>query len=255
MASASSGRWLRGGKPAIIYAFGDSIVCGHQYPQQGSVERVAASLGDCRVVKMARNGATICHTELRAPDLGGQIKLQCDEVPADAPCPDAIVFNGLTNDVHQGLVHNRLGELSAPVDFDPADFDQSSYAGCFEATIAEFHHRWPSVPVVYMAVHKNGAQSFEDQLAARKVSLDACEKWGVIVADVWADADLDTRRDQDRIMYSFDDLGSDGLPGTPKTITYDDSVRHPSGTHPNFPAIDRFYKPVLGVALRKALGR
>ena len=239
---------------ATVYAFGDSIVCGHKYPQQGSVERVAAALGGCRVVKMARNGATICHTALRAPDLGGQIKLQCDEVPSGAPEPDAIVFNGLTNDVHQGFVRAHLGELSAPDDFNTEDFDQNTYAGCFEATIAEFRRRWPVVPIIYLAVHKNGAQNFEDQLSARRMALGACRKWGVDVADVWADSDLDTRRDSDRVMYSFDDLGVDGLPGTPETVSYAEPERQPSGTHPNFPAIDRFYTPVLGAALRRALG-
>ncbi|OZG67498.1 hypothetical protein [Bifidobacterium eulemuris] len=58
----------------VIYAFGDSIVNGHAYPQQGSVERAAASIGGCRVIKMARNGATICCTELHNADLGDRLK-------------------------------------------------------------------------------------------------------------------------------------------------------------------------------------
>ncbi|NMM93075.1 SGNH/GDSL hydrolase family protein [Bifidobacterium oedipodis] len=233
----------------IIYAFGDSIVNGHVYPQQGSVERVAAAIGGCRVIKMARNGATICSTPLHSADLGGQILKQTEEVPADSPAPDVIVFDGLTNDVHQGFLRDHPGELTAPGEFDPSRFAPDTYAGCFESTIAEFRRCWPNAAIVYLAVHKNGAQSFDDQMHARRLALGACEKWGVVVADVWADSDLDTRRDEDRVKYSFDALGNDGLPGTPETITYDHPDRQPSGTHPNFPAIDRFYTPVVARVL------
>lgn len=237
----------------VIYAFGDSIVNGHVYPRQGSVERVAASIGGCRVVKMARNGATICSTPLSNADLGGQIMKQADEVPAGAPAPDVIVFNGLTNDVHQGFLREHPGELTASDEFEPSRFDPDTYAGCFESTIAEFRRRWPNATIMYLAVHKNGAQSFENQVTARRLALGACAKWGIAVADVWADSNLDTRRDEDRVRYSFDALGGDGLPGTLETISYDHPDRQPSGTHPNFPAIDRFYTPVLGKVLTSML--
>lgn len=238
----------------VVYAFGDSIINGHKYPRQGSVERVAASVGKgWRVVKMARNGATICPSALRAADLGGQIVEQCGEVPADAPSPDLIVFNGMTNDVSQGLVSRHLGKLTSDDDYDDADFDRGTYAGCFEATIARFRRQWPNVPIVYLSVHRNGAISFADQVVAHELTTVACAKWGVSVADVWRDADFDTRRDADRVEYSFDELGTDGLPGTPETIVYERPAYQPSGTHPNFPAIDRFYRPVLVEAMDKAL--
>ncbi|WP_143249316.1 hypothetical protein [Bifidobacterium eulemuris] len=152
----------------------------------------------------------------------------------------------MTNDVHQGFIRENPGSLTALDEFDPACFDSDTYAGCFESTIAEFRRHWPSVPIIYLAVHRNGGQSYDDQLTARRLALGACSKWNVAVADVWADSDLDTRRTADRERYSFDALGCDGLPGTPETITYSQPDTQPSGTHPNFPAIDRFYTPVLG---------
>ena len=238
----------------VIYAFGDSIVNGHKYPQQGSVERVVASIGrGWNVVKMARNGATICPSALQAVDLGGQILKQCDEVPLGAPSPDLIVFNGMTNDVSQGFVSRCLGTLTADDDYNDADFNKSTYGGCFEATIARFRRLWPDVPIIYLAAHKNGAISFVDQVAGHELAIAACAKWNVVVADVWADADFDTRRDSDRIAYSFDELGSDGLPGVPETIVYGHPESQPSGTHPNFPAIDKFYRQVLTKAMDVAL--
>ncbi len=240
----------------VIYAFGDSIIKGHCYPEQGSVEHVAASLAfPTRVIKMARNGATICPSALRAPDLGGQILKQCDEVPADAPLPDLIVFNGMTNDIYQGFVHTRMGAMTGEDDYDADDFDHRTFAGCLEATIAEFHRRWPSAPIIYLAVHKNGSIDFMDQLSVHKLIVAVCAKWNVAVADVWNDADLDTRKDSDRIAYSFDALGADGLPSTPATAECGRSEYQPSGTHPNFPAIDRYYRPILGKTIRMVVRR
>ena len=235
-----------------IYAFGDSIIDGHMYWHQGSVERTAASLGDdWTVVKRAHNGASISPTTHPA----GQIIAQCDEIPDDAPKPDVIVFNGLTNDIYHGCLRDNPGQVLPDDDVEPSHFDRTSFAGCFEATLARFRELWPGVPVIYLAVHKNGALDYDEQLAGRAIILAACRKWGAMVADVWQDSGLDTRRDEDRVRYTFDRLGSDGLPGTPETITYEDPKHQPSGTHPNFPGIDAFYIPVLAPRLLEAVGR
>ena len=239
----------------VMAAFGDSIVAGHLYQQRSCADVVADAEG-MRLIKLARNGATILPSELKRADLGGQIVRQCDEMPSDTPTPDVVLFNGGTNDAFARVL-SRLGTVRPWGDdrggagSDEAAYDPDTFAGCFELTIREFRRRWPNARLVYLAVAKLSARQWPIQLALRAIELDACAKWGVRVADVFGSTDLDPRRAADRVAYSFNELGSDGLPGTPQTITYPHPESQPSGTHPNFPAIERFYAPVIRRALRE----
>lgn len=320
----------------VLYAFGDSIIEGHTYPQRSCADVVADAEG-MRLFKFARNGAAILPRAMTRPDLGGQIIGQCDEVPSDAPAPDVILFDGGTNDGYMDGIMDRLGavinraadgddrmavagdrlrrprvgdardtvrrddgashesvhsdsangvacdcrsedaatrderssddckqdpaddiarghagghDVNGAADHDALAFDRSTFAGCFEATVAEYRRRWPAARIIYVAVAKLAGVDMEIQLALRSIELDACRKGDVSVADVFDDADLDPRRDADRIAYSFDRNGSDGLPGTAQTVTYEHPERQPSGTHPNLIAVERFYAPIIRRALR-----
>ncbi|MBT1161894.1 MULTISPECIES: SGNH/GDSL hydrolase family protein [Bifidobacterium] len=231
----------------VLYAFGDSIIEGHTYPQRSCANVVAEAEG-MRLFKFARNGAAILPRPMTRPDLGGQIIDQCDEVPAGTPAPDVILFDGGTNDGHLDRIMDRLGEV---IDgFDVPSFDRGTFAGCFEATIAECRRRWPSAKIVYVATARLANVDMTIQSALYAIELEACRKWGVGVANVFDDADLDPHRDADRVAYSFDRNGSDGLPGTPQTVTYEHPESQPSGTHPNLVAVERFYAPIIRRALR-----
>ncbi|MBT1178674.1 SGNH/GDSL hydrolase family protein [Bifidobacterium vespertilionis] len=197
-------------KGKVLYAFGDSIIDGHVYTGRSCADVVAEREGMI-LVKRARNGATILDSDI-VNGLGGQILRQVGTVEPDQPKPDAILFDGGTNDAYADRIPASLGLVG--VSKDPAELDLTTFAGCFEATILAFREAWP---------------------------------------DVFGDTELDTRRDDHRVRYSFDALGSDGLPGTPETIDYPNPATQPSGTHPNFEAIDRFYAPVIARALESAL--
>ncbi|NEG71913.1 hypothetical protein GFD24_06805 [Bifidobacterium ramosum] len=230
----------------VLYAFGDSIIEGHTYPQRSCANVVAEAEG-MRLFKFARNGAAILPRPMTRPDLGGQIIDQCGKVPADTPAPDVILFDGGTNDSHLDRIMDRLGAVVRP---GASLFDRSTFAGCFEATIAEYRRRWASAKIVYVATSKLANVDMTIQLALHEIALEACRKWGVTVANVFDDAGLDPRRDADRVAYSFDRNGTDGLPGTPQTITYEHPESQPSGTHPNLIAVERFYAPIIRRALR-----
>lgn len=236
----------------VLFAFGDSIVRGHTCP----TVNCAAILGQVEgyeVHNFARNGATILPSELTKPDLGGHILRQLDEVPADAPSPDVVLFDGGTNDAFPETIPARLGEVTPDDVRDETAFDPATFAGNFERTAAAMRAKWPEARIVYLAVAKLGARDMDVQQAIRDVALAACRKWGVTAADVFGRSGLDTRRDDERVAYSFDANGSDGLPGTPETIEYADPATQPTGTHPNIPAIERFYLPILAEAVRSAM--
>lgn len=236
----------------VLFAFGDSIVRGHTCPTANCVT-ILGQVEGYEPHNFARNGATILPSELTRPDLGGHILRQLDEVPADAPAPDIILFDGGTNDAFPENIPARLGEVTPDDTHDESAFDGDTFAGNFELTVAAMRAKWPEARIIYLAVAKLGARDMDVQQAIRDVALAACCKWGVAVADVFGRSGLDTRRDDERVAYSFDADGSDGLPGTPETIEYPDPATQPTGTHPNIPAIERFYLPILRETARAAL--
>jgi hypothetical protein len=213
-----------------VYAFGDSIVYGHTYPQ-GFVDFTAKREG-MTLTKYAKNGATIGPV---ANGSSGNIITQVRS--ASATAPDFVVFDGSTNDAIALLEQPgyKIGSIGASRD--PASFDTTTYAGSLETTIHTMRTKWPTARLVYVAAHQLGSRDWDTQLALRAVNLEAAAKWGVAVADVFGDATLDTRDDAQRAAYTFNGLVN-GYPGGDGT-----------GTHPNIGGITRFYVPVLTATL------
>lgn len=210
-----------------MYAFGDSIVYGHSYPR--GFANFTAERELMNLTKYARNGATI------GP---GRLQIVAQVRGASSASPDYVVFNGGTNDA--GEVYNRRYPIGAVADgFDPARFNNATYAGSLETTLWTMRNRWPTARIVYVAVHKLGSRDWNTQLALRAVTLQIARKWGVTVADVFNNTTLDTRIDSHRVAYTFNGQVN-GYPGTNGT-----------GTHPNIAGITAFYVPTLTAALTR----
>jgi lysophospholipase L1-like esterase len=224
-----------------VYAFGDSIVAGHRYTQASFIDFVARQEG-MTLVKKAVNGATVLPSSNTIVD-------QLASAPAGQP--DYIVFDGGTNDAYPATL-DKLGAVSNGFD---SELDVSTFAGAFENLIARMREKYPEADIVYTAVHRLGARDVETQEALREIELEACKKWGVTVADIYS-TDLDTTDVTKRVTYSFDSLQASGLPGTADTTgSWEvDGVLRPTGTHPNFPAIEEFYAPVVASTLRDIRG-
>jgi lysophospholipase L1-like esterase len=201
-----------------VYAFGDSIVHGHAYPRS-FVDFVAEQEGMI-LTKFARNGATI-GADPRAS--GGQILAQVEG--ATGVAPDFVLFDGGTNDA-QSIFRDRA-------------YDVGTYAEELENTLSVMKRKWPTADIVYISAHKLGSRDWDTQMALREVTLRACRKEDVAVADVFGDTTFDTRDDAQRATYTFDDLVN-GFPGTDG-----------SGTHPNLAGITTFYVPVVSAVLRQ----
>jgi lysophospholipase L1-like esterase len=201
-----------------VYAFGDSIVHGHAYPR--SFADFVAEQEGMNLTKFARNGATIGADPHAS---GGQILAQVEGATGIAPA--YVIFDGGTNDA-QSIFRDRA-------------YDVSTYADELEKTLGVMKRKWPTADIVYIAAHKLGSRDWDTQMALREVTLRACRKEGVAVADVFRDTTFDTRDDAQRAKYTFDGLVN-GLPGTDG-----------SGTHPNLTGITTFYVPVVSAALRQ----
>ncbi|WP_406221533.1 SGNH/GDSL hydrolase family protein [Streptomyces canus] len=200
-----------------VYAFGDSIVYGHVYPH--SFVDVVAEREGMSLTKFARNGATI---GADAHASGGQILTQVEQATDIAP--DFVIFDGGTNDA-QSIFRDRAYTLS-------------TYVEELEKTLHVMGRKWPTARIVYVAAHKLGSRDWDTQVALRGVTLQACRKWNIAVADVFGETTFDTRDDTQRAKYTFDDLVN-GFPGT-----------EGSGTHPNEAGIATFYVPVVSAKLQ-----
>ena len=216
-----------------LYAFGDSIVAGHQYTKHSFADFIADQEGMI-LQKYAVNGATI----MEAGYSGGQILSQLNSAPDEAP--DYIIFDGGTNDAEYLLNKDSESLGTIVEECDPERFDTDTFAGAFEKTVYEMKKKWPDAQLVYVAVHKLGSRDESMQDKLHELELAACAKWEVAVANLYDDSELDTRTEPHKNRYTFNSLDSNGLPGT-----------NGSGTHPNLAAIEEFYVPAVTGALRR----
>ena len=216
-------------KGKTVYAFGDSIVAGHQY-QKASFADFAASAEGMTIQKFAVNGATVMDANYD----GGRIAAQVEKAPAESP--DYILFDGGTNDAEY-IANNQDIQYGEVTDAnDAASFDSTTFAGAFESLVYQMKQKYPDAQLVYTAVHKLGSRDNAVQEKLRAIELAVCEKYGVAVADVYEK--LDTNDVNKKNDYTFNSLAANGLPGN-----------NGSGTHPNLKAIEEFYVPVVTKAL------
>jgi hypothetical protein len=216
-----------------VYAFGDSIVYGHLYSQASFADFIARQEG-MTITKRAVNGATVMPS---AKTIVDQL------AAAPTAVPNYVVFDGGTNDAYPATL-NHLGALTSGTS---GPFDTSTFAGAFENLIFKIKAKYPGAKLVYVAVAKLGARDSSVQQSLRNIELGACAKWGVAVADVYPL--LDTSIDSNRVSYSFDSLQPSGLPSTSGSWT-SGGITYPTGTHPNFPAIESFYTPTVSAKMR-----
>ncbi len=93
------------------------------------------------------------------------------------------------------------------------------------------HQKWPGVPILYVTIHRSGGRDYKIQCRLRELALAMCDKWGVQVADVFADCALDTR-DPDQMR----DMIIDG-----------------AGSHPNETCCRTYYVPLVMGKMRTVL--
>ncbi len=226
-----------------VYAFGDSIVAGHKYLKAGFVNFAGTQEG-MKVTKHAVNGSTIMPTPLEAMTDGYQVSQVISQVQraSKEAAPDYIVFDGGTNDARY-VKDETYGTITDSNNKNPDTFDKNTYAGALENTIATMKATWPKSKLVFVAVHKMGSRNLDVQAKLHDIQLAAAHKWGISVADVYSNPQIDTTQEDQKSLYTFDSLDAAGLPL---------SGGASSGTHPNLVAIEKFYVPTLVQALEDA---
>lgn len=178
-----------------VYAFGDSIVYGHNAPDK-SFMRLIANDYAMDLNMMAKNGATI------VAESGNDIISQVKKAPVTEP--DFIVFDGYTNDAYEGILEN----MGTPQGSGATTFNNKTFCGAFEEIIYTMKQKWPNAKLVFVTIHKSAARDWDIQCALREAAIAICEEWGVEVVDVFTDATLDTRDENQMSKYIIGGNGS-----------------------------------------------
>lgn len=196
-----------------VYAFGDSIVYGHNSPAT-SFMRLIANDYAMDLNMMAKNGATIMTGSNR-------ILTQINNAPKTAP--DFVVFEGYTNDAYGSADTDSFNSSGSNRDVTQCygeitpdgttTFDNSTFCGAFEETVYAIKQKWPESQVVFVTIHKSGGRDFEIQTKLRDLSIQMCEKWDIKVVDMYsyeneAGKTLDTRNADEMSQYIIGGKGS-----------------------------------------------
>ncbi|MGM9936535.1 MAG: GDSL-type esterase/lipase family protein, partial [Candidatus Ornithomonoglobus sp.] len=215
-----------------VYAFGDSIVYGHNAPNNAFMNLIANKYS-MYLTKYAKNGATVI-------DSGNDIIAQVNS--ASEVEPDFIVFDGYTNDAYGDPASDSFNAAGANPDVTKilgtiqgsgvAEFDSSTFCGAFEEILYTMKQKWPNSKLVFVTIHKSGARDFDIQTTLHDLSVQMCEAWDVAVVDMFKDAALDTRNPDEMAQYIINGAGS----------------------HPNVACCEEFYVPMIAEKLIEVCG-
>lgn len=229
-----------------VYAFGDSIVYGHNAPKQSFMQLLSNDYG-MDLNMLAKNGATVvtinsCLKEDPTEETkDNYIINQIKGAPSEKP--DVIIFDGYTNDAYGDSAADSFNLNGAHINIwenlgtiqgkNAIEFDTSTFCGGFERIICEMRKKWGDTPIVFITIHKSGGRDWDTQCKLRDLSLEICKEWGVDVADIFENTALDTRNADQMKKYIINGAGS----------------------HPNASACRKFYIPVAAKKLDEVLSR
>ncbi len=210
-----------------VYAFGDSIVYGHNDPSNAFMNLLANKY-NMFLTKGAKNGATIIDS---SNDVIAQVN------SASAAAPDFVVFEGYTNDAYgdpstdsfnsEGKNPDVTKILGTAQGSSATTFDNKTFCGAFEELIYTMKQKWPDSKLVFVTIHKSGARDFAIQTTLHDLTVEMCGEWGVEVVDMFKDAALDTRDPDQMAKYIINGAGS----------------------HPNVACCEEFYVPMISAKL------
>ena len=121
--------------------------------------------------------------------------------------------------------------------------DVASYETALRSTFNAIITKWSGTKIVFVAVPKLYTRDAAIQQQLHDVQTKVCTEYGVTMADVYTSAG-DGITEANKAEYSFDGLGSTGLPQA--------GTNTGSGTHPNFKGIETLYLPTVTAAMRAA---
>lgn len=131
----------------------------------------------------------------------------------DGLTPDYIVFNGFTNDccktdkVNCDVPLGEYGESKDGFDIFAVSKENTTFSNCFENILCAFKKYFPKAKMLFVRPHKMGRRGAEEQKLYGERAVALCKKWGIAVADIYEDVELDTFDPAQRDKYTCDSYG------------------------------------------------
>ncbi|MDE7330377.1 MAG: SGNH/GDSL hydrolase family protein, partial [Clostridia bacterium] len=113
--------------------------------------------------------------------------------------------------------------------------ENTTFSNCFENIISAFKKYFPQAKVLFVRPHNMGRRGEEIQKIYGERAVEICKKWGVDVADIYKDSDLNTFLPDHRDLYTAD--------------TY--NWGRGDSTHPNAKGYREKYMPVIEAAIKQ----
>ncbi len=216
-----------------LLVFGDSIMYGSGNHGVGVGEYLAKDLG-LELVKYCVGGARCGYYEGK-----NWIVEQVQEAIGKKEQAYYIVFDGFTNDCYKTDGKNfdvPIGEITQGYD----DFDifkvqkNFTFSQCFENVLWAFKKYFNGAKVLFVRPHKMGRREEEAQKIYGERAVELCKKWGVAVADIYTESDMNTFIPEVRDKYTFDSY----------------NWGRGDCTHPNELGYTRIYMPIIEQKLK-----
>lgn len=220
-----------------LAVFGDSIINGSGNGNFGIGEYLAKDFG-FNLLKYCVGGARTGYCKGK-----GWIVEQVRAAVNDKIQPDYIVFDGFTNDCCKtdGLNYDvPLGELKAgniAEDIFAVSEENTTFSQCFEVIVCAFKKYFPSAKIIFVRPHNMGRRGEEIQRIYGERAVEICRAYGVAVADIYKESDLNTFLPDHRDLYTAD--------------TY--NWGRGDGTHPNARGYEEKYLPVIERIIKEQL--
>ena len=221
------------GKKLLV--FGDSIMYGSGNGGVGVGEYLSKDLG-FSVTKYCVGGARVGYYAGK-----NWIVEQVRAAVRDGAAADYIVFDGFTNDCNMtdGKVCDvPLGEVTEgfeSFDIFSVRTENSTFTNCFENIVHAFKKYFPQAKLLFVRPHRMGKRDDYFQRLYGERALELCKKWGISVADIYSESDLNTFDPVMRDKYTNDSYG----------------WGRGDATHPNAPGYAEKYMPVIEEVIKK----
>lgn len=219
-----------GGKNLLI--IGDSIINGSGNGDFGVGEYLAKDMG-FTLFKYCVGGARVGYNEGKSWVVEQVIKAIEDKVS-----PDYIVFDGFTNDCFKTDGVN----FDVPLGNIPQEevniynvSRRDDFSMCFKAVAGALKKYFAGAKILFLRPHKMGRR---EEIAQREYgdrAAEICKSYGIAIADIYNDSDMDTFNPVYRDKYTHDSYG----------------WGRGDSTHPNALGYEEKYMPLVEAEILK----
>lgn len=198
---------MRNFKGKTLLVFGDSIMYGSGNNGMGIGEYLSHDLG-FSLEKYCIGGARVGYYPGKNWVVG-----QVRSAVRDGISADYIVFDGFTNDCNMTDGRNcdvPLGEITdgyEKFDIFAVKEERTTFTNCFENIAHAFRKYFPRAKLLFVRPHNMGRRDDYFQRLYGERALELCKKWGIAVADIYSNSDLNTFDPDMRDKYTNDSYG------------------------------------------------